>query len=300
VHRPAPIELVEDQPHDASDLFVRVERHLARRVLEVAEGDGRDQLAPLRLVQLALVHPRLQDVKLRLGHHAAQAQQETIRMVRRVVHPVGIRQQHAEAAAQLQQLVPVLARAGQAAHLQAEDQPHPIQGDLGQQALEAGSAFDGLATLAEVGVDGGDAVAGPPQGHRAIRQGVLAGGRFLVVEHLLRRRLADVHDRLAVEVPRLHFGRGREATRGGVHDAPPAARPRRSGSVGRVVRRAAGAGSAAVRVGVAPRSPAEEPPAGDGGAGGVSLGSGSDMDRLRGRDVDRTTRPTRTGPPGRW
>jgi len=89
-----------------------------------------------RLVQLALVHALLEDMELGLVHHPVQPQQETIRMVGRVVHPIGIGQEHPEPGAQLEQLVPVLARAGQPAHLQSEDQADAIEGHFGQQSLE--------------------------------------------------------------------------------------------------------------------------------------------------------------------
>jgi len=44
----------------------------------------------------------------------------------------------------LQQLVPVLARAGQPAHLQPEDQPDPDEGDGGEQPLEPGTGIGPL------------------------------------------------------------------------------------------------------------------------------------------------------------
>src|SRR6185369_3939783 len=118
----------------------------------------------------------------------------------------GVGQQHAVAAAQFQQVVPVLAAARQPAHLQPEYQPDVVEGDLGQQPLEAGSPFDGLATLTQVVVDGDDPVTRPAQRHGPVGQGVLAGGGLLVVEDLLRGRLADVDDRQAVEVPGPQLG----------------------------------------------------------------------------------------------
>ena len=199
-----------------------------------------EQLAAAGLVELALVHPLLEDVKLRLAHHAVQAEQEPVVVVGRVVEPVGVGQQHAEAGAQLQQLVPVLARAGQPAHLQAEDQPDVVEGDLGQQPLEPGPALDRLAALAQVVVDDGDAVAGPAEGDGAVGQGVLAGGRLLVVDDLLGRGLADVDDGRAVEVPGPELGRAEGVT----HGRPPCgAWPRGAGrGAGRAGRGVAAAG----------------------------------------------------------
>jgi hypothetical protein len=75
-------------------------------------------------------------------------------------------------------------RLGQPAHLQPENQPDVVEGDLGEQPLKPGPALDRLAALAQIVVDGSDAIPGPPEGDGAVGQGVLAGGRFLVVEDL--------------------------------------------------------------------------------------------------------------------
>ena len=64
--------------------------------------------------------------------------------------------------------MPVAIGAGQSAHLQAEDQPDVVEGDLGQQPLETGPALDRLAALAQVVVDGGDAIGRPAEGDGAV------------------------------------------------------------------------------------------------------------------------------------
>ena len=178
VDRPLPVELVEDQADDVLDLLVRVERDLPGRRLDVPGRDADDQLPATGLVQLPLVHPLLEDVQLRLVHHAGQPEQQAIRVIGRVVHPVGVGEQDAEAGAQLEQVVPVLAGPGQPAHLQPEDQPDPIQGDLGEQPLEPRPALDRLAALAQVVVDHLDLRPRPAEGDGAVGQGVLAGGGF--------------------------------------------------------------------------------------------------------------------------
>src|SRR5262245_50502720 len=135
--------------------------------------------------------------------------------------------------------MPVLATAGQPAHLQPEHQPDAVEGDLGEQTLEAGAALDGLAALAQVVVDGDDPVARPAEGNCPVGQGVLSGGGLLVIEDLLRRRLADVDDGHAVEVPGPEF----EATERFTHGRPPCGSwPRGAGrAVGRGVREVASA-----------------------------------------------------------
>ena len=93
----------------------------------------------------------------------------------------------------------------------------PVEGDLGREPLEPGLALDRLAAPAQVVVDGGDAVPGPPGCDRTVGGGVLAGGGLLVVEDLPRGRLADVDDGHAVEVPGAELGRAEGLT----HRRPP-------------------------------------------------------------------------------
>ena len=61
-------------------------------------------------------------------------------MIGRVVEPILVGEQDAEHRTQFDELMPVLARAGQPAHLQAEDQADVVQTHLGQQSLESPDA----------------------------------------------------------------------------------------------------------------------------------------------------------------
>jgi hypothetical protein len=219
------VELIEDQPDDGLGLLVGVERYLPGGMLDVAGRRRHHQLASAGLVQLALVHPALEDVQLGLAHHPRQPEQQPIRILVGVVQHVGIRKQHAEAGAQLEQLVPVLAGARQPAHLQAEDQPDVVEGGLGQQPLEARAALDRLAALAQVVVGDLDLAARPAQQDGPVAEGVLTGGGLLMLGHLLGGGLADVDDGCPVQAPGLEPGRGGRLKRGGGHDAPPAAAP---------------------------------------------------------------------------
>jgi hypothetical protein len=211
------VELVEDQPDHGLDLLVGVQGQGAVGQFDGADGRVAEQLAAPRLVQLALIHPVLEGVQFGLAQGALQPQQKAVVEVGGVVQPVGVSQQDAQAGAQSQEAVPGGAAAGQAAHLQAEDQADVVEGDLGQQALEAQATLDGLAAAPQVVVDNQDAVARPAQGTGAVGQGVLAGGRFDVLEDLLGSRLSDVDDGETVEVPGLELGR----TQGVIHGRPP-------------------------------------------------------------------------------
>ena len=275
VDRPLPVELVEDQADDVLGLLVGVERDQTGRQLDIPGRDADDQLPAAGLVQLPLMHPLLEDVELGLVHHPGQAEQEAIRVIRRVIHPVGVGEQDAEAGAELEQVVPVLAGPGQPARLQPEDQPDPIQGHLGEQPLEARPSFDRLAALAQVVVDHLDLRTGPAEGEGAIGQGVLAGGRFLMVEDLLGGRLPDVDDRGPVEMPRPELRGDGRIRRWDRHGAPPAAGPPRRSRPGRADRRGVAGASACGPAGVGSRRRSAGP-AGGPEAGGHSVKSFSE------------------------
>lgn len=83
-------ELVEDQAHDVLYLLVRVEAHLARGVADVADRQGKGQLAPARLVQLAVVQALLEDMWFGFRHRAFQPQQQAIVVLARIVDSIEI------------------------------------------------------------------------------------------------------------------------------------------------------------------------------------------------------------------
>lgn len=153
-----------------------------------------EQLAAARLVQPALVEPAAQDVQLGGAEGALDPEQELVVMVGRVIQAVLVGQQGAEDGADFQELMPVLVGACQAAHLQAEDDADLVEGDGGEQALEAEPAHGGLAALPLILVDNLDLVARPAQGHGLLDEGVLPRGGLLVFEDLLQGGLAHVDD----------------------------------------------------------------------------------------------------------
>ena len=106
--------------------------------------------------------------------------------------------------------------------------------DLGQQALEAEPDVGRASAQPEVLIDHEDALGRPAQGAGVIGQGVLPSEGFPVLEHLLRRRLADVHDgQLGPMGIGDLGGLDGPGPRGGfssAHRAPPWRRERRAGA----------------------------------------------------------------------
>jgi hypothetical protein len=77
------------------------------------------QFAALRLIAFACFQAAVQHVQLRFAHRALESQQKAVIVIARVVHAVGVSQQRPEDRAQFQQLMPIPARSGQPAHLDA-------------------------------------------------------------------------------------------------------------------------------------------------------------------------------------
>jgi len=86
--------------------------------------------------------------------------------------------------ADLEQAVPVGVVAGEAGHLQAEDDPRPAHPHLGHQALEPLPVGGGGPGVALVGVDHHHLLLGPSQSDGPLAEGVLALGGFGVLHHL--------------------------------------------------------------------------------------------------------------------
>ena len=128
-------------------------------------------------------------------------------MIGRVVEAVRVGEQSSEDRTQFDELMPVLARAGEPAHLEAEDQPDVIEADLGEQPLEAEPSLGRGPTFPLIVVDDEDAVRRPAEFHGPLDEGVLAVGGLAVLGDLLGGGLADVDDGQAVQVPGLDLGR---------------------------------------------------------------------------------------------
>ena len=201
------VEFVEDQADDLLDLLVGVEGELAGGELDVADRRADEQLAAHRLVPPPLIEAALEEVGLRLRQGPLHPQEQPIIIFSRVVEAVLVGQQGLEQGAHLQQVVPVLAGAGQAAHLPAEDQADVIHRHIGQEALEAGSPLGRLGAVAEVLIDDDDAVARPSPGDGVAGQVVLQGGGLAVAGDLVEGGLAHVDDGQSLDVAGPDLGR---------------------------------------------------------------------------------------------
>ena len=194
------VVLVEDQADDLADLLVGVHLDPFRGELDVAGGHAVKEFAALGLVQPASFQSISHSNKLEFADCSLQAEQEPVVGVLRVVDAVLVREDRPEDGTHLQEIVPIPVVAGDAAHLDPEDQADMLHGNLGQEALKSAPLVGRPAALPLIVVDDHDAIPGPSQGDRVVGEGVLPFPRFPMVEDLLGIGLAHVNDSEAVEV----------------------------------------------------------------------------------------------------
>src|SRR5690348_3480840 len=101
-------------------------------------------------------------------------------LLHKSVNPLGIPEQGIAQGADLEQLVPVAARASEAGHLHAENDADTAQADLGHEALEPQASLRRCPRVPLVLVYHQNTFPRPPQGYRVIAQGVLQAGGLLV------------------------------------------------------------------------------------------------------------------------
>jgi hypothetical protein len=126
-------------------------------------------------------------------------------MIAGVVDAVRITQQGSRQGAQLKELVPFATTTRQPGHLDPQHDPHVIQTDFGNQALEAGPGIDPGRGMPQVLVDHQHPRRRPPQRNGAFHQRVLQPRGLLMVPDLPSSRLAHIHSREPVTMPGLNL-----------------------------------------------------------------------------------------------
>src|SRR5262249_8722607 len=192
----------EDQAHRVTDLLVRVEDDPALGVVDQSRGRSEPELALAGLVQLASQHSATEPVQFGLAHGAQESQEKPVGIHGGVIGSILVDDQRVGQSTDLNETIPVAARAGQARGFQAEYGSGPAQADLGDEVLEAittGRRGPGAPLIL---VDDLNAIGGPSQIASAPGEIVLPGGAAGVFADLQGSGLADVDQGESVEVVR--------------------------------------------------------------------------------------------------
>ena len=156
-------------------------------VVDQPDRQRGDQLAAACLGQHPAAQPGFDEMQFCLAELAFHAQKQAVVKIPRVIKAVFVADQGAGHGAQFEKLVPVGGVAGQPGAFQAEHDPGPAEGDLGDQVLEPFPVRGAGAGVALVDAGHGDLVRGPAQRDRLAAQVVLADRGLGVVDDLLER-----------------------------------------------------------------------------------------------------------------
>ena len=172
-------------------------------ILLVIDEPDRQSLTELSLGRL-VAEPRGQpvadQVQLGLGHGALQAEHQPVVEVGGVIEAVAVGDERVGHRAQVEQLIPVGVVAGEARHLDPQDDADLPEADVGDEVLEAlPSARLGTRT-AEIVIDDDHLARRPSENLGTRRKLVLALEALGVLAHLCEGRLADVDVSVPIEV----------------------------------------------------------------------------------------------------
>jgi hypothetical protein len=115
-------------------------------------------------------------VQFCLAHRALEPEQQAIIVDRRVENAVTVGDERVEQGADLEQLVPVAAGAGEPGHLDPEYQADATKADLGDQPLKSRPGLGRSTGPAQIIVDDHDPLRHPAKLLGAFDQGVLEPG----------------------------------------------------------------------------------------------------------------------------
>ena len=172
------------------NLLVRVLDHLARVVVNVADGQRQPQVTAFGGGEPGAVEPAVQQVQFGLAHLAFEAQQQPVVDVGQVVDAVGVDDEGVGQPGDFQQPGQVGVRAGQPGDLQPEDRAGLAGAHPSQQVPEALTVGGRPAGQPEVAVDHLDPPGSPAEPGGLAGQAVLPGGGLAVLSDLRQRGLA--------------------------------------------------------------------------------------------------------------
>jgi hypothetical protein len=157
-------------------------------------------------------------VQLRFAHRALEAQEQAVIILAGIVDAFLVNDQRVGQGTDLQQVIPVAARAGEARCFKTEHGTSVLEPHCGDEPLKAIAGNGRRAGLALVLIDDANPFPGPAEVQGPGHQVILPCGAAGVGTHLEQGGLTDVDEGLSVEVIRPNFMVGEPRER---HDKPP-------------------------------------------------------------------------------
>ena len=191
----------EDQPDHFLGAEVGIEAETGFAMPEVADRHADAQFAAARFGAGGVEHARPQHAEFELADGALHAEQQSIVRPTGIVDAVQVDDARIDQAAELEQMVPVAAVAGQPRSVEAQHCPDFAGTQRCHQPLEAGPRHRPAGRAAEIVVDHFDLAETPAP--RDVDELVLAPLALQVALDLRLGGLPDVDDRFALQ----HRGR---------------------------------------------------------------------------------------------
>jgi hypothetical protein len=126
----------KDQTHRSLDLFIGIQHHLPRGIIDQSHGQAKSQFPLFGFRQLASQEPLPQPVKLRLAHGALEAEQEPIIVVTGIIDAFFINDERLGESTNLQEVIPIATGTSQTRHFQTQDGSAMLEPDFSDQGLK--------------------------------------------------------------------------------------------------------------------------------------------------------------------
>ena len=191
------LDPVEDQRDRGLHASIRILLE-AVACLHKADRGRHDEFAATGLLVASGKRALAQKIKLVLVETSLEPQQQSVVAVPGRVDRLLIDKNCIDDATHLDQLLPIPAVAGEARDFPSADRADLAEADLGHHPFETGALHAAGRRAAEIVVDHFDL--GETQRRQPIPHGVLQRPALAVVQHLVRRGLAHVEDRLALQM----------------------------------------------------------------------------------------------------
>ena len=200
-----PLESLEHALDGLGHRCVGIQRDRAVLTIDQPDRQAHTELTAPCLVANPAVQAADDVEQLDLAELALEPEQDAVIELAGIVDTGLVQDQRVGVRGQLEQSVPVGVVAGQARDLQAQHHAHLAHRHGRYQQAEAIAVASGCARLAEIVVNHTDLIGTPAKANGPVLQCVLAPRALGVLLHLAQRRLADVDDGVALEVPMLNL-----------------------------------------------------------------------------------------------
>jgi len=191
-------KLTEDEKNSLLDAQIRILLQSLVFALDVADGSGNDQFATACLFSACLDRALTQQVQFILVQTALEAQQQTVVAKPWRVDHLLINQHGIDHATDFHQLLPLATVARKTGDLAGRDRTHLPEADLRDHALKSSPHDQPGGGPPQVFIHNFDLT--PPQLSQPRFHRILQLLALQVMEHLVRRRLTNIKDGLALQM----------------------------------------------------------------------------------------------------